>query len=65
MQERLSALAVCMGFAMQPCQIPTEFVVQAFYVMSMRLANCVLRAINDGSIRSVIVRAVFDVIFHR
>ena len=65
MQERLGALAICMGSAMQPCQVPTQLVVQALYVMRMRLAYGVLRAINDGSIRPMVVRAILDVIARR
>ncbi len=65
MQERLGALAVCMGFAMQPCQVPPQLVVQALYVMRMSLAYGVLRAINNSSIRPVVVSEIFNVIAHR
>ena len=65
MQERRSALAVCMGLASQSCQIPAQLVVQALYVVGMCFANRVLLSSNDAGVRPVCICAVVDVLVCR
>ena len=62
MQERLGALAVCMRLSPQSGQIPAQLVVQALNVVRMRLASCVLAALNDRSVGLVVVGAVLNVL---
>lgn len=60
MQERLGALAVRMRFSMQPGQIPTQLVVQAFNVVRMGLPNRVMLPLNDGQVRLVLIGAILN-----
>ena len=65
MQERVSALAVCMCFPVQPGKVATQLVVKAFYMVRVCLANRVLPGVNDRSIGPMLVRAVLDMAVRR
>ena len=65
MQERDSALAICMRFAVQPGQVPAQLVIQAFNVVRMCFANSVLLVVNDGFVGSVRISAVMDMFVRR
>ena len=65
MQERSSALAICMRLSPKPSQVPTQLVIETFDVMCMRLANRVLLSLDDGLIRPMRIRAVMDMFVRR
>lgn len=65
MQERASALAICMRLSAKPSQVPTQLVIETFDVMGMRLANRVLLSTNDGLVRPMCIRAVMDMFVRR
>ena len=60
MQERGSALAVCMRLSPKPSQVPAQLIVQALNAMGMRLAHCVLLSLDDGLVRPMCICAVID-----
>ena len=65
MQERGSALAICMRLSPKPSQVPTQLIVQTLNVMGMSLAYRVLLSLDDGLIRPMCIRAVMDMPIHR
>ena len=60
MQERGSALAICMRLSPKPSQVPAQLIVQALNVMGMSLAYGVLLSLDDGFIRPMSIRTVMD-----
>ena len=60
MQERGSALAICMRLSPKPSQVPAQLIVQTLNVMGMSLAYRVLFSLDDGLIRPICICTVMD-----
>ena len=65
MQERDSALAICMRFSPKPSQVPTQLVIETFDVMCMRLTSRVLFGLDDLLVRPMRICAVMDMFVRR
>ena len=65
MQERGSALAICVCFSPKPSHVPTQLVIETFNVMRVRLANRVLLGLDDALVRPMRIRAVMDMFVSR
>ena len=65
MQERGSALAICMRLSPKPSQVPTQLIVQTLNVMGMSLAYRVLLSLYDGLTRPVCICTVMDMRIRR
>ena len=64
-QERVSALAVCMGSSAKSGQVASQLVVHTFNELRVRFAHTVLLGSNDALVGLVCVSAVANVLGFR